>query len=233
MQERPASAIARTRTLNPDEDLVREGERPAGCHLLLDSVLCRYKVLAAGKRQITSFQIAGDLCDLGGLMMGRMDHSVGALTRATLAVIPHKRLQSLLDQHPRTARALWQEMVVDGAITREWVANTGRRSGYQRLAHLLCEVGLRLQAVRRGSNGSFEWPVTQAEIADAIGMSGVHVCRMFQQLRRERLIATDGSEIRVLDWPDLMRAGEFSLDYLFLSPSAGIKSISHSRSEAL
>jgi CRP-like cAMP-binding protein len=213
--------VARTRTLNPDEDLVREGEPPTECHLVIDGVLCRYKLPSEGKRQIVGFLIAGDLCDLCGFLMGCTDHSVGALTSATVAVIPHKSLQTVLDAHPRLARALWQETLVDAAITREWVANTGRRSAYQRLAHLLCEIGTRSQAVGKASNGSFTWPVTQTEFADAMGLSTVHVNRMLQQLRGEGLIATTGDEIRVLDWPKLREAGEFSPDYLFLNGSAG------------
>jgi CRP-like cAMP-binding protein len=220
-KEALAGTVARTRTLNPDEDLVRAGEQPAECHLLIDGVLCRYKLLSEGKRQIVGFLIAGDLCDLCGFLMGRVEHSVGALTPATVAVIPHKALQEALDTYPRLARALWQETLVDAAITREWVANTGRRTAYQRLAHLLCEMSLRLQAVGKASDGSFEWPVIQAEFADAMGLSTVHVNRMLQQLRAEGLIATKSDEIRILDWPKLREVGEFSPHYLFLNGSTG------------
>jgi CRP-like cAMP-binding protein len=212
-----AGATARTLAFRPGEDLVHEGEEPAECHLVLDGVLCRYKLLGEGKRQIVALLLAGDLCDLCGLMMGRMDHSVGTLSAGTVAVIPRQMLQGMLERHPRIARALWQEMVVDASITREWVANTGRRSAYQRIAHLLCEVGRRLQAVGHASGDAFEWPLTQAEAADAVGLSTVHVNRMLQQLRSEGLIEMQGSAVRILDWPGLERAGEFSADYLFLN----------------
>jgi len=215
-------AVARTRLLGSDEDLIREGDRPTDCHLILDGVLCRYKLLSEGKRQITGFQITGDLCDLCGLVMGRIDHSVGTLTRARVGVIPHTVLRDILERHRRIAQALWQETLIDASIAREWVANLGRRSAYQRLAHLLCEMGVRLKAVGRVADGmSFEWLVTQAEVADAMGLSTVHVNRVLKQLRSEGLIVTQGSEIRVLDWGRLQEAGEFTPDYLYLPPTRG------------
>ena len=221
-KEALAKASTRSRDLRPDEDLVREGDGPEECHVILDGVLCRYKLLPEGKRQIIGFQIAGDLCDLCGLVMGRMDHSVGALTRAKLAVIPNRTLHEITQRFPRLAAALWQETMVDASISREWLANIGRRSAYQRLAHLICEMGLRLQAAGRASeDGGFSWPVTQAEVADAMGLSTVHVNRMLQQLRGEGLILSRGDTVTVLDWSRLRRAGEFTPDYLFLGPIGG------------
>jgi CRP-like cAMP-binding protein len=212
-----AEAVTLTRDLEPNEDLIREGEQPSACHVILDGMLCRYKLLPEGRRQIVGFQIAGDLCDLSGIMMGGMDHSVGSLTPAKVGVIPHETLTHLMEQHPHLARALWQEMLAEASIAREWVANVGRRSAYQRVAHLLCEVGQRLQAVGHASDGSFELRLNQDEVADAMGLSIVHVNRTLQQLRHEGLILTRGATIQVPDWQRLQEAGEFSPDYLFLS----------------
>ncbi|MBM1169873.1 Crp/Fnr family transcriptional regulator [Microvirga arabica] len=215
-------AVVRTKDLRPDEDLIREGEQPTDCHLILDGVLCRYKLLPEGKRQITGFQITGDLCDLCGLVMGRMDHSVGTLTPAKVGIIPHQTLRRIIERHPRLAQALWQETLIDASIAREWIANLGRRSAYQRLAHLLCEMGVRLNAVGRVADGmSFEWLVTQAEIADAMGLSSVHVNRVLMQLRSDGLIVTNDNTINVLDWQRLQKVGEFTPDYLFVSSSDG------------
>jgi CRP-like cAMP-binding protein len=214
-------AVVRTRDLHPDEDLIREGEQPTDCHVILEGVLCRYKLLREGKRQITGFQIAGDLCDLCGLLMGRMDHGVGTLTPAKVGVIPHQTLRGILERHPRLAQALWQETLIDASIAREWLANLGRRPAYQRLAHLLCEMSVRLKAVGELADGMrFEWLVTQGEVADAMGLSSVHVNRVLQQLRSEGLIVTQGDEIRVLDWQRLQEAGEFTPDYLFVGAHA-------------
>lgn len=211
-----SEAAVRTRTVGPDQDVVREGERTSDCNLILDGVLCRYKLLPEGRRQIIGFQIPGDLCDLTGFVLGRMDHSVATLTPTTLAVISHLRLQEITEQYPRLTRALWQETIIDASISREWLANIGRRSAYQRVAHLLCEMGLRLEAVGRAQNGTFEWPITQAEVADAMGLSHVHVNRVLKQLRAEGLIELRERAVVVLDWERLRKTGEFRPDYLFL-----------------
>jgi CRP-like cAMP-binding protein len=146
-----------------------------------------------------------------------MDHSVGTLTHATVGVIPHQTLRSIIQRYPGIAQALWQETLIDASTAREWIVNVGRRPAYQRLAHLLCEMSVRLNAVGRVADGmSFEWLVTQAEAADAMGLSTVHVNRVLKQLRSEELIVTQGNEIRVLDWERLQAAGEFTPDYLYL-----------------
>lgn len=214
-------AAVRTRDVGPDQDVVHEGDRPGECHLIVDGVLCRYKLLPEGRRQIIGFQIPGDLCDLTGFVLGRMDHSVGTLTHTKLAVIPHKRVQEITEQYPHLARALWQETIIDASISREWLANIGRRSAYQRIAHLLCEMGARLEAVGRVKEGAFEWPVTQAEVADAMGLSHVHVNRVLKQLRADGLIELRERAVVVRDWERLQRTGEFRPDYLFLRSKAG------------
>lgn len=214
-------ATSRTRQLEADQHVAREGERPAECHLLLDGFVCRYKMLPEGKRQIIGFQVAGDFCDLTGFVLGRMDHSVATVTAATLAVVPYRTLEEIAEQHPQLARALWQETLIDASIAREWVANVGSRSAYQRVAHLLCEMGLRLKNAGRAVNGSFEWPLTQAEVADATGLSTVHVNRTLQRLRDEDLIELSGRQVVVPNWDMLQQAGEFRADYLFIRPQPG------------
>ena len=220
-----AEAASRTRDVDADQDIVHEGDHQAECNLILDGVLCRYKMLPEGNRQITGFQIAGDLCDLTGFVLGRMDHSVATLTPAKLAVIPHQRLQEITEQYPNLARALWQETIIDASISREWLANIGRRSAYQRIAHLLCEMGLRLKAVGRARNGSFEWPITQTEVADAMGLSTVHVNRVLKQLRAEGVIELSGRAVVVGNWERLQKAGQFKPDYLFLRPPGGNQAV--------
>ena len=185
-----AGAVIRTKTLLPNEDLVRDGQEPTECHVVLDGMLCRYKLLPEGKRQIIGFQVAGDLCGLGSLLLGRMDYSVAALTPAKVAALSHGGLRRSIETHPWIGQALWRDSAADAAISREWLVNTGRRSAYQRMAHLLCELKTRLDAVGKVSDGRFAWPVTQAEVADALGLSAVHVNRMLQHLRGEGLIAT-------------------------------------------
>ena len=195
-----AGAMARTRCLQPDTDIVSAGERPTECTVVLDGWARRYKLLPNGKRQITSFLIAGDVCDLSGLLLGTMDHSVGTLTATTIGLISRDLLLGLMDRHPGLARALWQETLVEASIAREWVLNVGRRWASERIAHFLCEIGSRLRSAGRVSGHSFVCPVTQAEIADATGLSSVHVNRMLQDMRSEGLIVWKGNPVNVLDW---------------------------------
>jgi CRP-like cAMP-binding protein len=196
-------------------DIVRVGERPDACTVLLDGWACRYKLLPDGKRQITGFLIAGDVCDLSGLLMGTMDHSVGTLTAASVAVIPRDLLMGLMDSHPSLARALWQETLMEASIAREWVLNVGRRSARERIAHVLCEIGSRWQAAGRANSHDFVCPMTQVEIADATGLSSVHVNRTLQELRQDGLIGWAGEVMTILDWERLRETGAFSPDYLF------------------
>jgi CRP-like cAMP-binding protein len=212
-----AGAVSHTVTLDPNKDLIRQDERPTQCYLVLEGILCRYKLPRTGKRLIIGFHISGDFCDLNGPIMGRMDHSVASLTPAKLAVIPRAALVRLIERRPQLGQALWKETIADAAIAREWVANVGSRPAYHRVAHLLCEMGCRLQAAGLARDGEFEWQITDAEVADAMGLSIVHVSRVFQQLREEGLLAKEGSTIRVLDWQQLEAAGEFSPNYLFLA----------------
>jgi CRP-like cAMP-binding protein len=211
-------AVARTRDLPPGVDLIHAGERPTDCTLLLDGLACRYKLLPDGKRQITGFVIPGDLCDLDGLVMGSLDHSVSTLKAVKVALIPGDLLLGLMDSHPAIGRALWQETLAEAAIAREWVVNVGARPAYGRIAHVLCEMGLRLQAAGLGDRSRFEFPVTQADLADATGTTNVHVSRTLMEMRRDGLVTWTGSEVRIPDWKRLQQAGSFSPDYLFINP---------------
>ncbi len=211
-------ALARTRDVRPGVDLILAGERPSECTLLLEGWACRYKLVPQGKRQITGFVIPGDLCDLDGLLMGSLDHSVATLTATKVALIPRDLLLGLMDGHPAIARALWQETLAEAAIAREWVVNVGARTAYERIAHLLCEMGMRLRAVGQGDGSRFEFPVTQADLADATGMTNVHVNRTLQEMRSDGLLTWTGSEVVIPDWEQLQKAGTFSPDYLFIRP---------------
>ena len=211
-------AVARSRDFPPGVDLIQAGERPTDCTLLLEGWACRYKLVPKGKRQITGFVIPGDLCDLDGLVMGSMDHSVSTLTAAKVALIPRELLSGLMNSYPAIARALWQETLAEAAIAREWVVNVGARPAYGRIAHVLCEMGLRLQAAGLGDRSRFEFPVTQADLADATGMTNVHVNRTLQEMRSDGLLTWTGSEVVIPDWKRLQKAGTFSADYLFINP---------------
>jgi len=215
-------AATRVRVFGPDQDLVSDGDRPTDCKLILSGFACTYKLLPDGRRQIMSFQIPGDICDLQGFFLGEMDYAIGTLTAGRVAVIPHEELLDLTETHPRIARALSQSTFVDAAIFREWMVGLGRRSAYARIAHLLCEMGQRLQVIGLAQNGSYDLPVTQTELADALGLTTVHVNRTLQQLRHEGLITVRGGTVTLSDPEGLKQAGEFDPGYLHVGRMNGI-----------
>ena len=199
-----------------DQDLVSDGERPSQCCLILEGFSCRYKVTPDGKRQILSFHIAGDIPDLQSLHLKVMDHALGLLTPGKVAFISHESLFDLCNRHPNVAGAFWRDTLIDAAVFREWITNIGRRSAYQRTAHLLCEVSVRLRAVGLAEGNAFPFPVTQAEIADATGLSNVHVNRTLQELRAAGLIDMRDGRVTVRNWNGLQEAGEFDPTYLHI-----------------
>jgi len=203
------------REAGPDQDLVREGDRLGNCLLVLEGFCCRYKALADGRRQILSFSIPGDFLDLPGFLLPELDHSIGTLTQVRLAAISHSALAEWA-QHANLARLLWRDTLVDGAIYREWVLNVGRRTAYQRVAHVLCELATRLQAVGLARNGLWDMRITQGELADATGLSTVHVNRVIQELRRGGLIELRGGSFSARDWEALKLAAGFEPSYLQL-----------------
>jgi CRP-like cAMP-binding protein len=208
------------KTFDARQDIVREGDRPSACCLLLEGFLCRYKLTDDGKRQILSFHIAGDIPDLQSLYLDVMDHSMGTLARSTLAFLPHDTVRDLIRRCPRIGDAFWRETLIDASIFREWVINLGRREAYARMAHLLCEIYLRLKSMGLANGHAYELPLTQAELGDALGASTVHVNRTLQDLRGEGLITFEAGSVTVLDWRRLKEAGEFDPTYLHLRQDA-------------
>jgi CRP-like cAMP-binding protein len=201
-------------TIEADADVQREGDRPSTCSLLLDGFACRYRLVANGERQIMSFHTPGDILDLQCLHLGVMDHGIAALVRCEVAFIPHAMLHDLMLRHPRLAAALWRDTLIDAAIFREWIVGLGRRTSYSRIAHLFCELCYKLKIVGLADDQKFELPITQAELADALGLTSVHVNRVIQQLRADGLIRLRDGTLTVLDWNGLKHAGEFDPVYL-------------------
>jgi CRP-like cAMP-binding protein len=210
------------REVGPDQDIVREGDSPSECCLLIEGFTCRYKLTEEGKRQIFSFHTPGDIPDLQTLQLKAMDHSVKTLTPCKVAFIPHEGITELGRRCPRVADVLWRDTLVDAAIFREWLLGIGRRSAYTRIAHLLCEIFLRLRAVDLADDDECDFPITQTEIADALGLSTVHVNRSVQELRAAGLIDLRRGTLTILDWDGLKRAGEFDPAYLHLDRKAGV-----------
>jgi CRP-like cAMP-binding protein len=207
--------------VGPDIDIAREGDRPSECCLIAEGFLCRYKFTAEGRRQIFSFHIAGDIPDLQSLELKVMDHYLGTLTPAKVAFIPHQSVLHLMSTCTRIARVLWRDTLIDAAVFREWMMGIGRRSAVTRIAHVLCEIFVRLRAVGLAGERECVVPLTQAEFGDALGLSTVHVNRSLQELRGRGLIRLSGGVLTILDWAGLEAMGEFDLTYLHLDGSPG------------
>jgi CRP-like cAMP-binding protein len=167
-------------------------------HLILDGFACRYKLTDEGTRQIMAYLVPGDFCDLHVFILKEMDHSIATLSRCTVGDIPRDRILTLLER-PAIAKALWWATLVDEAVLREGLVNIGRREAAERIAHLVCELLLRLRAVGLANGGGFELPITQAELADIVGLSDVHVNRSLQALREAGLITLKGKHLVILD----------------------------------
>lgn len=204
----------RRREAARDQHLVRDGERPENCSLLLEGFAFRHKVTRDGARQIISIHLPGELVDLQNCLLGTADHNVQTLTRAVLVVIPKAAIQELLDRHPAVSRAMWIDTLIDASIFREWVVNVGRRDSQTRVAHLLCELLLRMEAAGLTIEHGYDLPLTQAQLADATGLTPVHVNRVLKALREKGLISLDARSLRVLDLEALKNAGDFSEVYL-------------------
>ncbi len=200
----------------PRRDIVREGDDPKAVRLILNGWACRYKGLPDGRRQIVGFFIPGDFCDFNVYILKEMDHTIGAITRVQYAAISPEDMNRLTETRPRIAQAFWWQELVNAAIQREWLLNIGQRSAYERIAHLLVELYLRLRAVGLAENGSCEFPITQNDLAEATGLTPVHVNRTLQELRRDGLIELAHRRLTIPKLDKLMGVAMFNPNYLHL-----------------
>lgn len=211
-----AAAAEKQRRLGAREDIICEGDNPSHVNLILDGWACRYKQLEDGRRQIISFFLPGDLCDTHIYVLRAMDHSIGTLTPVTFAEISRESLTQVTNRHSRIAQALWWDTLVSASVQREWTVNLGQRSATERVCHLLCELFLRLRAVGLTEGDRCLLPVTQADLADAMGLSTVHINRTLQELRGNGLIVLKGRYLTIPDLSALQVASLFNPNYLHL-----------------
>ena len=202
------------RTVPARRDIISEGDSPAHVHVVLDGWAARYKIVADGSRQIVAFLIPGDFCDSHVTILRKMDHGVIALTAAQVAFVPNKTMQDLPIDRPQLGRALWRATLVDEAVLRSWIVNIGRREALERIAHLFCELHARLTLVGLVNGDHFALPLTQEVLADATGLTPVHVNRMLQQLRSDGMIMLKSGELAILDLARLREVAGFDPNYL-------------------
>ena len=209
---------AETRKVSDRTDIIRDGERPEHVHLILEGWAYRYKLLDDGKRQITAFLIPGDFCDMHVAILGEMDHNIGTLTPTRVAYIPHEAIGTLLAR-PQVARGFWWATLVDEAVLRAWLVNLGQRDAFRRISHLICEMHLRMKQVGLTDGSSFDLPLTQEELGDAVGLTPVHVNRVLRSLQEQGLIAYKRQEMSITDVDRLRELSDFDSRYLHLDDS--------------
>lgn len=208
------------RRIENNRYVVREGDVPTHCCLLVSGFAVRHKITGDGGRQIVNLHMAGDMVDLQNSLLRQADHNVQALTTMTAAFIPREALVDLAFARPNVGKALWLETLIEGSIAREWVANVGRRDARTRIAHLLCEFAQRLDAVGLGSECNYELPMTQEQMADAVGLTPVHVNRTLKALDAEGLTTRSKRSVIINDWKRLAEVGDFRSTYLHLPQEA-------------
>ncbi|MEA3012942.1 MAG: hypothetical protein QOD42_1487 [Sphingomonadales bacterium] len=201
-------------------DFVRLGERVGHACLVVEGLVGRFGQNRDGKRQITAVHIPTDMVNLQSVAVPEACSALQALAVTTILRIPHPALRDVARCYPAIAQAFWRESVIDAAVLAEWVVNVGRRDARSRMAHLLCEIACRTHAAGRRVGLRFEFPATQAHVADMLGLTSVHVNRTAQALRKENVVRIETHAIEILDWKRLAAIGEFDPGYLHLGPAA-------------
>lgn len=204
------------RSLPAGHHVVWDGDRPQYCCLLICGFAYRQKVVGDGGKQIFSLHMNGDLIDLQNSLLGRADHNVQMLTEGEVALVPVEAIRAIAFERPAVGMAMWYETLVEGSIFREWITNIGRRDARARIAHLLCELALRLEAAGLGSRTDYTLPMSQEWISDAVSLTPVHVNRVLKALDAEGLIRRNRRSVQILDWQGLAKAGDFDPAYLHL-----------------
>lgn len=197
-------------------DIVMPGEHVESACLVARGLVGRYDQRLDGKRQVTSFYVAGDMCDLHSVVAPMASWSITAVSDASVIRVPHHQLRELCVRYPAIALAFWRDGTADASIFAKWVGNLGRRSAKERVAHLFCEMGLRSEAAGLGTRLSFDLPATQEQIGEATGLTAVHVNRTLQQIRGKNLLSFSKGVVEIPSWDALVATAEFDPAYLML-----------------
>ncbi|MES2497610.1 MAG: Crp/Fnr family transcriptional regulator [Pseudomonadota bacterium] len=208
------SATANPRRYLARQDLIREGDEPGPMFVMVEGWACRYKILPSGTRQIMAFLMPGDACDLHIRLLAEMDHGIQSITTAMVATVPRATMEDIMNRHPNIARAMYSAQLVDEGIMRAWIVSMGRRSSTERVAHLICELYLRARTIGLTGEGEFALPLSQLVLADALGMSAVHINRVLKELRLVGAMALSRGSVTILDPQLLVKIAGFDENYL-------------------
>jgi CRP-like cAMP-binding protein len=209
-------SIDRIDQLAAGEIAIEQGQECRRSTMLLDGLMCRYKDLRDGRRQITELQVAGDFVDLHGFSLKRLDHGIMALTPCRVAYVAHERLTEITERYPHLTRLYWFHTNIDAAIHREWELSLGRRSAAERLAQLFCEMRVRLGVVGLADDAGYELNLTQSVLAECLGLTPIHVNRTLKELRERGAVTFRAGRVTIHDWARLSEIAEFDAGYLYL-----------------
>lgn len=219
-EEAIRAAVSEVREYRADTTVIRRGEKLSASTLLIDGWMARSKDMADGQRQISELHVPGDFADLHSFTLKRLDHNVITLTPCRVGMVPHERLREMTERFAHLTRLYWFATNMDAAVHREWTVSLGRRSALARMAHLFCELLVRLDIIGLVDGNSYEFPLTQQELSEVLGLTAVHVNRTLQELRKRGLIEVQGRRATILDLEALQGVGEFDPAYLYLEHRA-------------
>jgi CRP-like cAMP-binding protein len=209
------ASVTALRDLPPRKVIARTGERVVESTLLLEGFICRYMDDRSGQRQLVCIHVPGDFVDLHGYPLDWLDHDLATIGPARVACWTHEAIDQLVQPRPNLQKMLWFSTMLDAAMHREWIFRLGRLGADGRIAHLMCELEARLEMVGLAANGRFTLPLKQADLAEACGLTGVHVNRVLRQLRERELLLFKSGEVTILNQPGLRALAEFDPIYLY------------------
>jgi CRP-like cAMP-binding protein len=199
--------------------IVREGDRPSECCLVVEGFCVRAKTTSSGQRQILSIHIPGEIPDLQSLHLHVMDHDLVTLIPSTLGFISHTALRALTRARPNVAELLWRDTLIDASMFREWIANVGQRPAPDRLAHMIVELRERLAVIGRVENNAFDMPMTQEQLGEALGVTAVHANRIIKQLRDDNVLDFHRGRVTIRNETKLQELADFDRRYLHQKPT--------------
>lgn len=204
------------KALMPGEQIALEGNVPSHCCLVVEGLLRRYSTLSNGTVQTLSIHVAGDIPDLQGLHLRSMDHTLASIGRSKVGLIAHRDILEVLRKSPRLANLFWRESLVDAAVARAWVKVLGGHDAFGKLAHLACELYVRMEVMGLVRKNSYPLPLTQVQLGETIGASVVHVNRILKKLRGDRLLEHKNGRLVIMNWDGLSEVADFDPAYLNL-----------------
>lgn len=204
----------RRRTFEPGVDLVRQGQLGQLAYILADGWVCSYKLLPSGTRQVVDFQVPGDFLGLRSVLFHTSDHSAEAMTKVEISEVSPNDLIAAFATTPRLATAVLWAASRDEAMVVEHLVDIGRRNALERTAHFLLELGARLKLVGLGTKQGYACPLSQYTLADALGLSAVHINRVLRQLREEGLLTFRSGQVIFDNFERLVELADFDTAYL-------------------